>query len=135
MKLAGANALLAGRYQVDGLKPEAHRNVAGLKHGAHADSEGLAAPVAFVEPYAGRLTPQGADAGRAAAVLAHGAIWPQLGLDVGKGTGFVVEMLGRDVGLYGGSSLATVLTVITGYVKRNFANPTARRWHPARPRG
>lgn len=56
VQLFGANPLLAGRNQEDGLKRQMQRNMARFKNSAHFYSERLAAVVALVNTNTGRST-------------------------------------------------------------------------------
>ena len=77
VKLVAADALLAAGDQVEGLQPQAQRNVAVLEDGADGHAELLAAGVALVEAEAGALPCHLGDALHGAAMGAHGAIRPK----------------------------------------------------------
>src|SRR3954451_18544165 len=85
LKLAGADPLLAGAHQVDRLKPNPKRDMAGLEDGSHAHGERLAAGVALVETGPGGLALQASDPLRLSAMLAHRATRPEPRFDVFKG--------------------------------------------------
>lgn len=114
LKLAGADPFLAGSHQVDGLQPKAHRDMAALENSPHADSEGLAARVAFIEAGAGGLTLQLPDAAGAAAMLADRAIGPKIRFNVSEGGFFVMKMALGNGGLHRGVSLPPVCPVALG---------------------
>lgn len=102
LKLAGADTFLAAGHQVDGLKPDAQRDVAAFKNGAHADGEGLAAGVALVEAGPGGLALQRANPLLALAMRADRAVRPQLRFDVGESGCLIVEVFDGKGGLHDG---------------------------------
>ena len=83
LKLAGRYAFLGRAKQVDSLKPQAKRQVAIFKDGAHTHGEGLTARVALPQARPGGLAVQPTDlAGvNVAAMRAHRSIRPKLGLN------------------------------------------------------
>lgn len=95
MKLIGANALLAGRDQEDGLQPDMQLHMAGLEDGANLYGEGLAALIALVEAQAGALAFQLSAAIHDAAMRADAALWPNMRLYELVGGFFVVKVRGR----------------------------------------
>lgn len=92
MQLVGANALLAGRNQEDGLQPKAQRDMAGLEDGPYLDGKGLTAVIALVGSYTGALATHLADALKTAAVWADRAVRPYASLYEFVGRFFVVEL-------------------------------------------
>ena len=91
--LMGADTLLARAHEIDGLQHFVQRDAAVLEHGAYLHRELLAAFVAF--PYAAtvRLTLELRGIAVSAAVRADRVAGPKNGLQVLKGTGFVVKVL------------------------------------------
>ncbi len=92
VKLVRADALLAGRDQIDRLHPDMHLHVATFKDGADLHGEGLAAGVALVHPNAGALAVQLAGALGFPAVRARAALGPNAGLNKLVSGFFVVEL-------------------------------------------
>src|ERR1700726_456575 len=92
MKLVRANALFAGRHQVDCLKPETKRDMAGLEHRSDRGAERLPALIAFVNANPGALALQLADSIHSAAVGAYRAVGPDALFDVGISGVFVVKV-------------------------------------------
>lgn len=92
VELVGADTLLAGRNQEDGLQPEAQGDMAGLENGPDLDGKGLAAVVALIGAYAGALAAHLADTLKAAAMRAYRAIRPDASLYILVGRFFVVEL-------------------------------------------
>jgi hypothetical protein len=103
LKLAGADALLAGAQQMDRLKPVAQRQMGVLENRALADSEFLAASVALakadlLDAFGMLFAGLGANAGQTpdflagyTAMRAHGTVRPKLSLDVGESGLFTVK--------------------------------------------
>ena len=92
LQLARRNAFLAGAHQMDGLQPQAQRQVAILKYAANAHRERFAAGVALVKARAGRLAAQLADlVATRIAMRADGAVRPQFAFNVFKRGCFVVK--------------------------------------------
>lgn len=98
LKLAGADALLAGAHQVDSLQPHTQWHMARFHDGADFDRKGLAAGIALTETGSGRFAVQSADALLGcAAVRADRAIWPEPRFNEGVGGFLAVEMcFGKD---------------------------------------
>lgn len=102
LKLAGADAFFRRTEQIDGLEPNPHRHVAGLKHGADLDGEGLAASVALAKANPVGLAPQPADLLLGcAAMRADRAIRPEPRFDVLIGGFFVMKVCGGKDGSHG----------------------------------
>ena len=101
LDLAGADALLAGAHQVDGLQPQMQREMAVLEDRADPHREGLAAGVALPQARTAGLARQAADPLfiAIAAMRANRAFGPKVGLDVGESGFLVVEMGGGQNGL------------------------------------
>ena len=76
VQLVGADALLAGCDQEDGLQPKAQRNMARLEDGPNLHGKRLTAVIALVGAYAGALADHLADSLKTAAMRANGTIWP-----------------------------------------------------------
>ena len=94
LKLAGADAFLAGTHEMDRLKPQAKREVAILENGVDPDGEWLAARVALAEARTGGFAVQSADlVAGSLAMGAHRTGGPKPRLDVGEG-GFLAMKLG-----------------------------------------
>jgi hypothetical protein len=79
---------------VDDLQPEVEREVRGLENGPHPHSEGLTAGVALVEPRPSGFALELTDALFFPAVIAAGAVRPELAFDVCECRRFVLEMRG-----------------------------------------
>src|SRR4051812_42732683 len=95
MQLVRADALFAAREQENRLKPEMQRNVTALENRADFDGEGLAALVALVSPETGALALHRANAVKAAAMRAHGAVRPNAGFYPRIGRFLIVKVFGR----------------------------------------
>jgi hypothetical protein len=96
MKLVGAKALLGSGKQIDGLKPEAHRNMAIFKDGSNLDGKLFAADIAFIEANPSSLAAHFADSLFAPTMRANRAIGPYPGLNKGIGGFFILKMRGRN---------------------------------------
>ena len=106
LQLVRADALLARRNQEDGLQPDMHRDVTGLKYGSDLDGKGLAAVIALVSAYAGAFAAHLADALVSATVRAYRAIGPKVLFNELIGRFFVVEVRGgKDGFCHGAGSL------------------------------
>ena len=119
LKLAGADALLAGAHQMNGLKPQAKRQVAVLKDAAHPHRERLAAGVALAQARARGLAGQSPDlVARRLAMRANRTLRPKVGFDVFEGGFLVVEPGGGKNGIgHGIAPRAATLNQGVGYVK------------------
>lgn len=96
LKLAGAEALLAGGNELDRLQPQMEREVAILENAADPYRKGLPASVALAQARTAALASQATD-GLFVAIAAMGAnraFRPKVPLDIGKSGLFVVEMGG-----------------------------------------
>lgn len=93
VKLVCRDTLLAGCEQVEGLQPLVHGNVAVLEDRTDFDREGLAADVALVDADPRGLATHFAYAVALAALWAHGAVRPNMGLNPFVGRFLVVEMI------------------------------------------
>jgi hypothetical protein len=95
LKLARADAFLAGAHEVDGLKPEPEREFAFLENGAHPDRKRLPAGVAFPQPGPGSLAGKTSDLGLIGvlAVRTDRARRPKLVFYVLESRIFVVEAI------------------------------------------
>ena len=93
MKLVRAYAFLAGRHQVDGLKPQAQRDVTGLKYRYNRTAEGFAALIAFVDANPDALTLELADSLDTPAVRTYRAVRLDARFNVCTGSVLVVEVL------------------------------------------
>jgi len=92
LKLAGADTLLAGAHEVDGLKPKMKLEVAILENGPDADSEWLAAGVALAETRTGGLARQPTDLLASSLTMrANRTIGPKLGFYIFEGDFLVME--------------------------------------------
>lgn len=97
VQLVRADALLAGCDQEDGLQPQTQRKWARFKDGPYLDGKRLTAVVALVGAYAGALAAHLADALKAAAMRANGAVRPYARLDKFIGRFFVMKLgLGKN---------------------------------------
>lgn len=121
VKLVGADALLAGRNQEHGLKPDVQLDVAVFEDRADLHGEGLAAlfDVALVDANPGALALQRAALIDHAAMGADTAIRPHAGFNPPVGRCFVAEMLGVE-----NATHADKIDRLSGYVKYNIAS-----WH------
>jgi hypothetical protein len=105
LNLASADAFLAGTHQMDDLKPEVKRQMAGFEYGAHADGERFLADVAFAESGTSGFAVQATDALSFPAMRANRTIGPEMRFDVFESTGFGFELGGgKDRGGHGGIS-------------------------------
>ena len=95
MKLVGAKALLGGRQQVNGLEPEAHRDVAIFKDGPYLDSKRFSAYIALIGADPGTLAVHFADALPASTVGANWTLGPNSGLSKSISSLFIEEMGSR----------------------------------------
>ena len=95
VKLVRANALLGRAKKVDRLKPDAHRNMAGLKDSPDFDGEGLAAFIALADADARRFAAHQLDAlGVSIAAMGAGrTIRPNARFDIGVSGFLVMEMV------------------------------------------
>jgi hypothetical protein len=120
LKLAGRNALLAGAHQMDGLKPQAKREVAVLKNGTHPHRKRLPAGVALAQARTSGFAGQATNLARIgiAAMRASRTGRPKLRFDVFKSRCFVVEpVCGKDGIGHGTAPVAQTLDYGVGYVK------------------
>ena len=108
LQLAGRKAFLAGAKQVDGLQPQAQRQVAILENRANPHRERLTAGVALVQASARGLAVQAPDfVARGLAVRADRAVRPKLLFDVIEGRLLVMKpQIGKDRISHGLSPLA-----------------------------
>jgi hypothetical protein len=93
-ELVSANALLAGSYQGNRLKPDVQRNVGILENGPYAHGKGLAAVVALHDAHAGAFARKPPNALYAATVRAGRASGPNAGFYERESRGFVVKVKG-----------------------------------------
>jgi hypothetical protein len=105
LQLARRDAFLGRANEVDRLKPDMHRDVAGLEHAAHADGERLAASAAIPQTGASGFTLRARCFADRAAVRANRAVGPHLLFDVFESGVFVGEARGVEYGFHGGNSL------------------------------
>jgi hypothetical protein len=101
LKLAGADAFLAGAQQMDGLQPEPQGQVAVLENGADSHGEGLAAGVALAQPRPSGLAAQASDFCLidVAAMRANGTIGPKFAFDILESGVLVMEAVIRKDGV------------------------------------
>jgi hypothetical protein len=120
LKLAGADAFLAGAHQVHSLQPNAKRRVRVLENGADLHRKGLAALVALAKANARALAVQLADLCciAVAAVRADRTSRPKKRLDVFVSRWFGMEMWGIEDGSHVDLlSARPRLRLNSGYVK------------------
>jgi hypothetical protein len=106
VELVAADALLAGAKQNHRLKPNVHRDVAGLEDGPDLYGEGLTAVVALIDADAGALALQLGDPVQTAALGADRAMRPDARLNVGVGGFLVVKVRGAKAAGHGDFLLA-----------------------------
>lgn len=100
-ELMGAEALLAGRHQVNSLEPHVQLDVAGFEDSPDFDSERLPAGIAVVD------ADPSAFALQRPRLINHAAMWadapcrPQPRFDEGVSCFFAMEMCGRKDGRHG----------------------------------
>jgi hypothetical protein len=96
LDLPSADALLAARDKLDGLKPQVQREVTILKNATDPHGEGLAAGVALPQAGATGLAGQATDPlpVAIATVRANRPFRPKVGLDIGKSRFLIVKMGG-----------------------------------------
>ena len=102
LDLTSSKALLAAGHEVDDLKPNMQRDVAGLEDRSHANGEGLPAGVALPKSRSIALTAQPPGSVQRAALWADRPIRPEFRLDISEGGGFTLELGGGQFGLHGG---------------------------------
>jgi len=101
LNLPGADALLAGDDQLNGLQPRVQREMAVLENRADPHGKGLAAGVALAEAGTAALAGQAANGLliNVSAMRANRAFRPKVGFDEGKSGFLVVEMRGGQNGM------------------------------------
>lgn len=113
LELVGADALLAGRHQMDGLEPDMQGDVAGLEYASHPNRELFPARIALPEtddrlPFRVNLARLGALSGQPTSLSNDAAvradripIGPEPHFDIGESSGLIVKMFSRKFGLHG----------------------------------
>jgi hypothetical protein len=120
LKLAGADAFLAGAKQVDSLKPKPQGKVAVLKDRSDANRERLATLVALAQANASRLALKATDPRGVgiAAVWASRTMRPKLRFDVSECRFLIVKSrFGKNRLGHGLISSTENLDTAYGYVK------------------
>lgn len=106
LDLVSRDAFLAGAHEMDDLQPQMQREMRGFEDSSHPHGEGLFAGITLAQSGAGGLAVKSADpdAVSVLAMWANGTSRPQLGFDVIKGGGFILEMGGGKNGVGHGES-------------------------------
>ena len=92
VQLVARNALLGRTNQMDRHKPVTHGDMAGLENGPDFDAERLTAGIALPKPNPIGLAFQGSRLPHNATVRAYTPARPHSRLNVGIGSGFIIEM-------------------------------------------
>jgi hypothetical protein len=127
LKLAGANALLAGTQEMDGLQPHSQRQMATFKDSSDFYGKLFAADIALVKSYPSAFAPQLANVSSDhAAMRADRSVGPKSRLDIIVSSIFVVEMIFGQDGCYGSFSLWRNHTLRAGRAARPDRNRVLR---------
>ena len=127
LKLAGRDPLLGRAHEVERLKPNVQRDVAGLEDASHSDGKLFPAGIALVQAGARCFPVQFADPIGFPAMVADRTIGPELRFDVSESGFFDVEMVCGQFGLRGGLLLDREPTGEQRFVKCNIAVRLERR--------